>query len=262
MPRLLSFSYDETGSSHHGVTVVLFFLLVFAIIGTFHSVSSHANSGGGVIKLAYSGFCLDDRSSNSSNGAMVDTYRCNDTEAQSWIIDGVSIKHAGLCLSLNNAAMVELNSCDKGPNQAWLTYQGSLLNPDTGKCLSMPDGKTGRQLVAGDCKSGWSISAPYGCSSANPGDKIACIAISEWNNWNKAGSDHTALLNKYTSGAPYEEWCADFVSYVYKQAGYPFTAGETDGWDENNANNILNMGFTMHNPDHYTPKPGDVAYFN
>ena len=69
-------------------------------------------------------------------------------------------------------------------------------------------------------------------------------------------------MTGYTDGAPYEEWCADFVSYIYKEAGYPFTGGETNGWDENNANKIQFMGFVKHDPANYTPKPGDVGYFN
>ena len=59
-----------------------------------------------------------------------------------------------------------------------------------------------------------------------------------------------------------EEWCADFVSYVYKQAGYPFLYGERDGWDEYYAPNIQNQGFIYHSAASYIPHAGDVAFFD
>jgi len=61
---------------------------------------------------------------------------------------------------------------------------------------------------------------------------VACYAAKEWAAWQAPGSNHNALLNVYADGNGYEEWCADFISYVYKEAGYPFSGGERDGWDE------------------------------
>jgi cell wall-associated NlpC family hydrolase len=92
---------------------------------------------------------------------------------------------------------------------------------------------------------------------------VACYAEKEWTTWQSGGISHDTLLNSYTNGSPDEEWCADFVSYVYKEAGYPFTQGSSNGWDENNANYIQYMGFAMHSASSgYVPKPGDIAFFN
>jgi hypothetical protein len=90
---------------------------------------------------------------------------------------------------------------------------------------------------------------------------VGCYAIKDWIDWTSHPNDHVALLNNYTGGASYEEWCADFVSYVYKQAGYPFNNGNYSGWDENIASAISNQGFTIQNSS-YIPKAGDVAYFD
>jgi hypothetical protein len=263
-----SFINDENGGVPHGFTLIVFILVVFAVIGTFKSVAGHANAGGGVIRSAVSGYCLDDSNNGSKPSSIVDTYNCNDTEAQAWAIDGVSVKHGNLCMSAGNQGKIVLDGCVAGANQAWLKDYNGFLNPDSGKCLSLPNGKTGEQLTLSDCSGlssqseSWVSKAPYSCNESTPGEKIACSAIAQWSSWNSTGADHNALLNTYTDGAPYEEWCADFVSYIYKQAGYPFTGGETDGWDENNANNIQNLGFTQHEPNNYQPQPGDVAYFN
>jgi hypothetical protein len=92
---------------------------------------------------------------------------------------------------------------------------------------------------------------------------VACYAIKEWVNWTTEPNNHVNLLANYTGGSAftYEEWCADFVSYVYKQAGYPFTNGNYEGWDEDLAPDVINQGFTQQ-PSSYVPQPGDVAYFD
>jgi hypothetical protein len=100
-----------------------------------------------------------------------------------------------------------------------------------------------------------------GCRGSQ-GDKIACVAAQQWILWQSGTVSHNTLLNTYSDGNSYEEWCADFVSYVYKQAGYPFENGERDGWDEYYAPYIENQGFTYHSAYDYTPKAGDVAFFD
>lgn len=60
-----------------------------------------------------------------------------------------------------------------------------------------------------------------------------------------------------------EEWCADFASWVYNQAGYPFTGGN-GGWDLPGVSEIYSLGlsgngFTFHPSGSYVPQPGDLA---
>lgn len=54
---------------------------------------------------------------------------------------------------------------------------------------------------------------PIGCDAGNPSRKGDC------------GPE----VNKYTDNT-LEYWCADFVSWVYKEAGKPFTGGSSGGW--------------------------------
>jgi len=269
----ISFKGDQRGSGHSSLSLVLFVMLVFAVIGVFKNVSSHADTNITQIKSGISGYCLDDKSSIAKNNAEVDLYNCNGSSAQGWQFNDTNLMHSGFCLgvsgnSISAGAGVNLENCNvNNPGQVWLVTGGEIYNPNSTLCLSSSGYKTGSGVEIASCnntqnetwQTNWSMAD---CPAETKGQKIACAAISDWVDWHKTGSDHNALLNTYTDGAPYEEWCADFVSYVYKQAGYPFTQGETNGWDENNANNIQNMGFTMHSLNSYSPQIGDVAYYN
>jgi hypothetical protein len=91
-----------------------------------------------------------------------------------------------------------------------------------------------------------------------------------WNggrNWQGSLVSHATLLSLFTDGNAGEFWCADFISYVYKTAGYPFHARtgyySRDGWDWPNAWSMVNLpGFTYHKASGYSPKRGDIAEFD
>ena len=81
----------------------------------------------GTIRLYKMGYCLDDRNNSSSNGAVVQIWRCNGLANQQWEVfsDG-TIQHNGLCLDATrngtaNGTKVELWACNGGANQKWDT---------------------------------------------------------------------------------------------------------------------------------------------
>jgi len=81
----------------------------------------------GTIRLIKMGLCLDDRSNSSSNGAVVQVWKCNGQASQQWGVysDG-TIRHGGLCLDARNngtanGAKVQLWTCTGGANQKWDT---------------------------------------------------------------------------------------------------------------------------------------------
>ncbi len=86
----------------------------------------------------------------------------------------------------------------------------------------------------------------------------------------KGYPDHTSFAAtgylKYTDGW-YELWCADFVSWIYKQAGYPFSGGQAGGWMLAGVSSIQTLGqqngkFSWHSAGSgYIPKPGDIAIY-
>lgn len=86
---------------------------------------------------------------------------------------------------------------------------------------------------------------PVGCDDGNPSTKGDC----------------GAEVNKYTDGT-LEYWCADFVSWVYKQAGKPFTGGASGGWRIASVSAVRawfeKNGTYTENGSNVTPKPGDI----
>lgn len=70
---------------------------------------------------------------------------------------------------------------------------------------------------------------------------------------------------KYTDGNN-EAWCADFVSWVYKEAGSPVTGGQSGGWRIAGAVMLAdwfrqNGLWTQRTDNSFTPQPGDVVLF-
>jgi hypothetical protein len=72
-------------------------------------------------------------------------------------------------------------------------------------------------------------------------------------------------FHKYTESRS-EDWCADFVSYVFNEAGDPFGPAGSYGknWDVSYTANFLvppqySTKFVVHAAAGYTPQPGDVA---
>lgn len=72
----------------------------------------------------------------------------------------------------------------------------------------------------------------------------------------------------YTDNNP-EEWCADFVSWIYKEAGKPFSDGLSGGWRINNVFSLDDYLSAKHKGNYFlredssqTPEPGDIIIFN
>jgi hypothetical protein len=234
--------------------------------------TSHAGTSGAPIKSGWNGFCLDDyKGKTNDTGNQVDIWQCNNSPAQDWQLSMTKIKHADSdCLNVVNNSKIDVETCSDNPSQVWLRDNSGYLNPNTGLCLSADVTGQGQLLSLGSCtqllspNQTWHPTSDYktfNCPKDQPG-AVACNAVKQWDNWQTNGSSHISLLNKYTGNSSYEEWCADFISYVYKESGYPFTKGNYASWDENDANQLRNMGFTLHLAGEYLPKAGDIAFFN
>lgn len=258
------------------------FLLALLIVVAFLTISYHFNhryDDSPNIKLGSSGYCLDDYQDKLSSSSLVEAWHCNSSKAQIWSVSGINIIHANnYCLGVaNNSqstdAKVVLSPCDGSAGQVWLRVQNGYQNPNSTLCLtasSNPNKSLSVQACNNSSNQTWSpvasISSSKILTSSCAGDEgalVACYAEKEYTTWQSGTISHENLLNTYTDGAPNEEWCADFISYVYKEAGFPFTQGSANGWDENNANYVQYMGFNLHMASSgYVPKPGDVAFFD
>ncbi len=232
---------------------------------------SHAGGQSSPIKSGWSGYCLDDYRSKIVEGNQVDLWPCNDSAAQDWQVNLTQIIHNNdMCLTASSDTDITINTCNDGPNQVWLKDDTGYLNPNKGLCLTAENAEEDGQLTLTSCRlltsnsKSWTANINYGTypCTGSQGQMVACYAIKEWVKWTSEPNNHEALLNTYTAGAAYEEWCADFVSYVFKEAGYPFSSGNYDGWNENIAGNVVNQGFTVDSSASYLPQTGDVAYFD
>ena len=222
------------------------------------------------IRSGFSSACLDVLHSGTASGTPIDASPCNDSAAQEWTTTATTInrKGANSCMTASASGSIVLSGCSDAASQVWLRDQDGYYNPNTDNCLSAS--KVGAQLRLANCSlssaaESWTPAknAQEPPCGGSQGEEVACNAVKQWTAWQANGSSHEALLTTYTDGTPYEEWCADFVSYVYQQAGYPFTSGSADGWDENDSNSVQFMGFTMTQAGNgYEPQPGDVAFFD
>jgi hypothetical protein len=274
---------SQTGFIRGIVVFGVLLLIIMGVFNTYREVDAHANSANPELRSMITGYCLDDQHDDDGKNAAVIAWQCNDTPAQNWSVSSNAIRHTGGgCLTVQNNGSssgnaVVMNPCSSAPGQVWNVYLSGYINPNSGMCLAIPNGTPGSQLDISSCNNisnlneGWAAvkwSDPSAdtsnCATGTEGQKVACTALAQWNLWQSGHPSHQTLLNNYTDGNGYEAWCADFVSYVYKTAGYPFQSGERGGgWDEYDANNFQNMaGFTMHQAGGYIPKAGDIAYFD
>ncbi len=267
--RLLNLG--QSGFTHS--TFIIILLLIISTVSIVRFVGNHAAADGPSIRSGINGYCMDVHNDKTANNTEVYNWKCNDSSAQVWNINEFNIVHdSKYCLTVNdNNLKAVLSTCNNLPEQVWLLKNGGYFNPYTQLCLLSNKTKLESQLSLGSCnylttaQAGWNPTSSFKndqCSGSK-GNVIACNTAKQWIAWKSTNSSHENLLNTYTNGASYEEWCADFVSYIYKQSGYPFIKGESNGWDENDANNIQYMGFTKHlATDNYIAKPGDVGYFD
>jgi len=95
-----------------------------------------------------------------------------------------------------------------------------------------------------------------------------CLAQQELAAWQQPGVQPQELCKKYGAdkgaAAPWcEEWCADFISYLYKNAGYPLQP--EPNWRVAAVSGIMAIGQKEQNfhwhpiGSGYVPRPGDIS---
>ena len=96
------------------------------------------------------GKCVDVAAASSANGAKIQLYDCNGTNAQTWSVGNTdnSIKALGKCMDVTaastaNGAKIQLYDCNGSAAQKWTVSNGGLLNTGSGKCLDATAHGTG-----------------------------------------------------------------------------------------------------------------------
>ncbi|HUD36433.1 MAG TPA: ricin-type beta-trefoil lectin domain protein [Streptosporangiaceae bacterium] len=130
---------------------------------TFEPFTSGSGGGGGGTVTGpitgYEGLCLDDRSASTANYNPIQVYTCNGTNAQQWTVESNdTLEVLGKCLDVYaagtaNGTTVDLYSCNGTGAQTWVAQSnGSLVNPNSGKCLDDTGwGGSGTQVQIWSC---------------------------------------------------------------------------------------------------------------
>jgi chitinase len=118
------------------------------------------------------GKCVDVAAASTANGAAIQLYTCNGTNAQTWTVASDSTLRAlGKCADITsgstaNGAKVQLWDCNGSGAQVWQAQSnGTLRNPQSNKCLDASDNSSadGTRLQIWDCFAGanqrWTLPA-------------------------------------------------------------------------------------------------------
>ena len=114
---------------------------------------------------------------------------------------------------------------------------------------------------------GGTASASGDCGSSASGGTIIEVAERELQKGTKGCMSSTVgQCGIYTDNNA-EAWCADFVSWVYKEAGTPFTDGLSGGWRIASVYSLddyltAKQVHFLKEDTKETPQPGDVIIFN
>jgi hypothetical protein len=102
-------------------------------------------------------------SANFVDGARLQMYTCNNTNAQKWVFEGGAIKSQNnKCMdvaggSTANLAAIQLYTCNgTGAQQFVLNGAGDLVNPQANRCVDIGgwNGNDGATLILWDCVGG------------------------------------------------------------------------------------------------------------
>ncbi len=133
-------------------------------VGSQHTItlggSATANPTGGEV-VGDGGLCLDLRGGATTNGTAMQLYTCNHTAGQQVTYTAANeVRILGKCMDAANGGTangtpVQLYDCNSTGSQSWTVQaNGELLNPQSGRCLNVPNGNTtpgAVQLQLQDC---------------------------------------------------------------------------------------------------------------
>jgi Ricin-type beta-trefoil lectin domain/Glycosyl hydrolases family 16 len=111
-----------------------------AYVAAYETTGGSSSSTGAI--TGYEGLCLDDRGAITTNYNPIQVYTCNGTNAQQWTVEtNDTLEVLGKCLDVDaagtaNGTTVDLYTCNGTGAQDWVPQSnGSLVNPNSGKCL-------------------------------------------------------------------------------------------------------------------------------
>ncbi|GGK94372.1 endo-1,3-beta-glucanase [Sphaerisporangium melleum] len=125
--------------------------------------TSDGGGGGGALKSAMNGRCIDIPAANPVDAAPLQMYDCNGTAAQQWSVnaDG-TVTAMGKCMDAAaagtaNGTAIQLYTCNgTGAQRFTLTAAGDLVNVPAGRCVDIVERNSanGARLQLWDCTGG------------------------------------------------------------------------------------------------------------
>ncbi|MFD0522120.1 RICIN domain-containing protein [Paractinoplanes durhamensis] len=113
-----------------------------------------------MLQSNFSGRCIDIPTAQATAGALLQTWDCNDTDAQKWSfpVDG-TLRAMRKCMdpaggALANGTRIQLADCNGNAVQRFtLTAARTLVNVSSGRCVDIKDwvGSNGAALQLWDC---------------------------------------------------------------------------------------------------------------
>lgn len=266
---------SQRGFIRLSLLIVISAVVIYGGVGILSFKQVQAEAPVNEIKTATADYCLATLGKPKADMAVLAS-PCNGSDEQNWTIRSHQLKIDSKYCLVQAGQKVSIAICNTKQFEQWQRQGVGLQNIKSSQCLVMT--RLGQPVTVSACQDSsinqsWTpqvwpgaplqaISSPA-CNQSIFGQRVACFAKRQWLAWQIEPDLHKVLLSDYTNHNDYEEWCADFISYVYKEAGAPFKQGERNGWDEYNANDIRYMGFNYHPADsQYVPRAGDVAFFD
>lgn len=166
---------------------------------------------------------------------------------------------------------LKLQTTPQTASDSWLKfYEGAVGQGDAARqgkaayLFNTYGGGSASSTPTSPTSSPASTSSCPGANQSNNGSgnasQIVSTAQAELALWQGGFND----ISKY-NGHP-DAWCADFLSWVLKQAGTPFTGGGDGGWHIPTVQGVQTYFESIHTwhpkGQDYVPKPGDVVVYN
>ncbi len=112
----------------------------------------------------WNGKCVDVPGGNFVDGAKLQMYGCNPTDAQKWTFVNGTLQTAAnnMCMDVSGGVTtagtpIQIATCSGNAAQQWvLTAAGDLVNPQSNRCLDINgwNGNDGANLIIWDCTGG------------------------------------------------------------------------------------------------------------
>ncbi len=186
-----------------------------SLLGAMSETAATTGSAGPMVGIA--GRCLDVMWGRADNGAPIQLWGCNGTNAQSWTLGpSGALRANGRCLdvpggSTASGSVLQLWDCNGTGAQIWQPQgDGTLRNPQSARCLDVPGGTAadGTRVQLWDCHAGpnqrWRQDRPV--MFGGPAGTISGLAGKCMDVWGGRSADGAAVQLYTCNGTDAQRW--------------------------------------------------------